>query len=209
MNIDLRAAEVEAMARMGEDNPVVQAPLAQVHHWLERALDLTRKKAAELGIDAGNLSSEPLRLDQSSVASMDRARLVSRANAYFDAVVSWQQRRPVEATDSREGDPTVPQDVIDHLALVVGAKIHRAVGGPGQGQPDLTTINWPGDADGSAKVAILSAERSLTAWTDLRDSGLASDAQIDASRAHLAWLIAELDRMFPRARAFVRPGFDE
>lgn len=207
--MDLRAAEAEAAPHEAEHGRVAEEPAAQVRHWLERALDLTRRKAEELGIDPGDLSSGALSLDPPAVASLDHARLLSRANAYFDAVVSWQQRRPVEARDGADGDPTVPQDVIDHLALVVGAKIYRAVGGLGQGPRGLIEIDWPGDADGSVKVAILSAERSLAAWTDLRDSGLASDAQIDASRAHLAWLIAELDRLFPRARAFVRPGFDD
>jgi hypothetical protein len=65
------------------------------------------------------------------------------------------------------------------------------------------------DADGSAKVAMLGIERSLGAWTILRDAVPAEDAQIQDFQRRLARLRRMLDAEFPGARTFRRPGFDE
>ncbi|HSI37098.1 MAG TPA: hypothetical protein VK986_26155 [Tepidisphaeraceae bacterium] len=65
------------------------------------------------------------------------------------------------------------------------------------------------DANGSAKVALISIDRSLDAWARLRahlpDHG---DAIIDFL-VRLDRLRRETERLFPKARAFVRPGFDD
>ena len=52
-------------------------------------------------------------------------------------------------------------------------------------------------------------ERSHAAWLELAHNGLASPAEIEPFIADLIWLSDELERVFPNARAFVRPGFDE
>jgi hypothetical protein len=69
--------------------------------------------------------------------------------------------------------------------------------------------DWPADHDGSAKVALIGIDRSHTAWLDLVEVGLASPADAASFIDDLIWLRAALERTFPNARAFVRPGFDE
>jgi len=63
------------------------------------------------------------------------------------------------------------------------------------------------DWNGSAKVAILSIQRSLDAWTAL------GSALGDAAAASLADALSHLHRavidQFPDAMKFVRPGFDD
>ena len=65
------------------------------------------------------------------------------------------------------------------------------------------------DYDGSAKVALLGIERSHAAWLELVHRGLASPIDIEPLIADLIWLCDELERVFPHARAFVRPGLDQ
>ena len=69
--------------------------------------------------------------------------------------------------------------------------------------------DWPADHDGSAKVALLGMERSHAAWLELAAQRLGVSGQIEPFIADLIWLSDELERVFPNARAFVRPGFDE
>lgn len=63
------------------------------------------------------------------------------------------------------------------------------------------------DCNGSAKVALISIERSHHAWC------VVADAARDTAAAALAGRAAALRSItldaFPRAMAFVRPGFDE
>ena len=58
-------------------------------------------------------------------------------------------------------------------------------------------------------MALLGIERSHAAWLEPVHFGLASPSDIEPFIADLIWLSDELERVFPAARAFVRPGLDE
>ena len=65
------------------------------------------------------------------------------------------------------------------------------------------------DSDGSAKVALIGLDRSISAWMALRDF-------LPERKDDLIDVLVQLDRLrrqiesdFPQARSFVRPGFDE
>jgi len=63
------------------------------------------------------------------------------------------------------------------------------------------------DWNGSAKVALVAIERSLTAWHTIAEA--ASDAEAATIAAQLEeFQRAALDE-FPKAMEFVRPGLDE
>ena len=68
---------------------------------------------------------------------------------------------------------------------------------------------YPSDADGSAKVALIGIERSLGAWTVLRNSAPQHDGEIRRFQQMLARLRRLTDDQFPGARVFHRPGFDD
>ena len=73
---------------------------------------------------------------------------------------------------------------------------------------DLAAIHQQ-DADGSVKVALLGIERSLGAWTVLRDACPTLDAEIQEFQRQLARLRRLVDAALPGARTFHRPGFDD
>ena len=68
---------------------------------------------------------------------------------------------------------------------------------------------YPKDSDGSAKVAIISIERSIEAWASIMQIiPEAEDKIIDIlSLLQKSLRLAEAE--FPEARKFIRPGFDE
>jgi hypothetical protein len=89
-----------------------------------------------------------------------------------------------------------------HLILV---KLLRAIQGRLETHPDASA---PNDADGSAKVALISMDQSIGAWMRLRE-------HFPDHTDDILSLLVELDRLrrrvaaeFPQARSFVRPGFD-
>jgi hypothetical protein len=47
------------------------------------------------------------------------------------------------------------------------------------------------------------------AWLQIVESGAASAAEIETFLGDLVWLGEAVERVFPHARAFVRPAFDE
>jgi hypothetical protein len=65
------------------------------------------------------------------------------------------------------------------------------------------------DSDGSAKIALIAMDRSISAWAGLREAlGGDPDGILDLL-AQLAAIRRETEKLFPEARAFVRAGFDD
>jgi len=91
--------------------------------------------------------------------------------------------------------------------MMIHVKAMRALHGLAEDDP--SDREWPADHDGSAKVALIGIDRSYTAWLDLVEVGVVSPSDATPFLDDLVWLRAALERTFPKARAFVRPAFDE
>ena len=89
----------------------------------------------------------------------------------------------------------------------IEASLERALHGLAEDQPE--DRDWPADYDGSAKVALLGIDRSHAAWLELIERRVVTDAEAAPFIADLVWLGEALERVFPAARAFVRPALDE
>jgi len=63
-------------------------------------------------------------------------------------------------------------------------------------------------ADGSAKVALIGVDRSIAAWGTLYEQFPEKADGILRALVRLQRFAAEIEGVFPEARAFVRPGFD-
>jgi hypothetical protein len=132
----------------------------------------------------------------------DHAEIERRAEAYARAVETWLKRQPLRPRSSLMD----PVSVVSWYAFFIASKITRTIRG-------LADEDWPApdraDQDGSAKVALLAIERSHLAWLELTRRGVVPAVDAEPFLLALVWIGGELDRMFPNARAFVRPGFDE
>jgi len=86
-------------------------------------------------------------------------------------------------------------------------KASRAVGGI----EDMHDDCWKkhqSDANGSAKVAMIGAERSLGAWEMLRRHWPEKQAEILGFMRQINGFRHRMEQVFPDWRKFVRPGFD-
>ena len=92
---------------------------------------------------------------------------------------------------------------------LIAAKVHRALDGHDESRSGWFGKEHPiqNDWNGSAKVALLSIDRSVPAWNTIAVAMADADATAIAER--LRTLRVEVEREFPDARRFIRPGFDE
>jgi hypothetical protein len=164
--------------------------------WMQELIDEMKKVASE-PIDAEELDRLRPKIPP------EHHSIEERAHAYSARVHEWFESREFNSIH----DPTDPRAVIAWFQYSIPAKIHRALHGLAEDDPDER--DWPADHDGSAKVALLGLERSHSAWLDLVYRELASPSDIEPLVADVIWLSDELERVFPKARAFVRPAFDE
>lgn len=125
----------------------------------------------------------------------------TRAHDLGSALFNWlREERTFVEPMAKEA-----YEVIGHFSFFVYLKIHRALIGIADESDDG---RWS-DAEGSAKAALIGLDRMRTAWLALRESGEYVGADCEGFLKEIDFLIPAVERRLPRARAFVRPGFDE
>lgn len=98
-------------------------------------------------------------------------------------------------------------DVISWYEHLIGAKLHRAFSGR-QNESLAEKFNFPKDSEGSAKVALISIDRSITAWGILLKHLHNKSEAILRLISLLEKLRRNVEEEFPEARNFIRMGFD-
>lgn len=198
-----------ALERQLECETVAEA-VQQVQASVAQAVKLLREQARRLSVPHGAVdASRPTTTP--GVVDLRAARLKRAARTYLIDVARWLRvykavRPDVVKRGQRMPDPHNPLDVIDWFASVMGAKVHRALEGCAHGAGRADDIQ--SDANGSAKIALITIERSRVAWRLLATRGVPEAKSAGTFIVQLDCLAAELARVFPRAQHFVRPGFD-
>ena len=126
----------------------------------------------------------------------------ARARRYGFRAHDWLESRGF----NNSTDPSDPRTVIGWFSFYISPKVYRALTGLSSGWPHLDAAP---DHDGSAKAALVAIDRSHAAWLGLVERKLATMADVATFVEDLVWLGEALERVFPDARAFIRPGFDE
>ena len=89
--------------------------------------------------------------------------------------------------------------------MQIYVKLQRALDGE---ETDFSE-DFPKDSDGSAKVALIGIDRSLGAWTKMLEFFPDRKKKLMEIITFLKRLCSVVEKKFPHAREFVRPGFDE
>lgn len=153
--------------------------------------------------------------------------IVKAATTYMRAVAPWLKALVPEVKDLAErcvgqarfapetGDPREElDDVEDGLDIVtwyhtlLPAKAHRMVSGLLE-LPHQAAWNDGSDVYGTAKLLLVSIDRSQGAWTQLLAHFPQQEAAIMGFMIRLDHLRRAIERDVPQARAFIRPGLDE
>lgn len=140
---------------------------------------------------------------------IDESPVTTRARKVMTLATGWLRARGPQLPDI--ADPALQNAIAVAAwdAHLIGAKLHRALGGRDDHLRDRDMDDDPvqNDWNGSAKVALISIARSLTAWETIATSLRDADAHVVADQ--LRRLRDEVERMFPDAWRFKRPGFDD
>ena len=194
-------------------------------------IEMVRGNAKEMGVDLDdpNLQAEVEAQERLERRRAAKNRPVARgAMAYLEAVDKWfEEAEPafhakgieletlarIEVGDPRGEYAELSEfvDVIRWYQHFIYVKLSRAIGS--RANEELETDEemraFPKDSEGSAKIALIAMDRSIAAWSGLRTALGPDDADgILDLLAKLAAIRRETEKLFPRARAFKRPGFD-
>ena len=185
---------------VGAPSPSDAAEAARRKSFLEE-LDDSEPTAAEMEAFKREEEAREERLDESSITT-GTEKLMTLAHAWFD-----------KHQDARSGDANPhfveAVEVASWDAYLIAAKLHRALQGRDEfvhGNP-LDDEPVQNDWNGSAKVALISIRRSVKAWQTI--ARVANDPEAANIAKELRGLESQVERTFPDAWKFIRPGFDQ
>jgi hypothetical protein len=101
--------------------------------------------------------------------------------------------------------------VIQWYQHQIYVKLARAISGKmeAESESDDEPAQYAKDSDGSAKVALIGIDRSIAAWGSIgRRLPTFRSLDVPAILTHLERLRRSVEKVFPDARGFLRPGFD-
>lgn len=225
-----------AMERDEEADPAERDAANQkfwdkLHRNFRDTLEMVRADAKERGIDLDDpklhdaVAQEERAERRLAAKNLPLARVarayMSAADKWFDAAKPSLEAKVGELKTQVEleiGDPKGEveklsdfTDVIRWYQHFIYVKLRRAISS--RAREDMETDEelkqFPKDSNGSAKIALIAMDRSIAAWSGLREAlGTDGGDSILDLLAQLAKIRRETEKLFPHARSFVRPGFD-
>ena len=133
---------------------------------------------------------------------VDNHPLTKAGKKYANAASDWFREfdQTIEVSDLGVTDA---REVIQWYQYQIAVKTIRAL----SGQKEELEED-PKDSDGSAKVALIGIDRSIAAWRMMQLSLPERFESIVLLILQLERLRRSIEGSFPKARSFVRPGFD-
>lgn len=173
---------------------------------------MLRERAKEFGIDIDEALNDPeleeaIERRRAFVRGQDAVELAKKYS--YDARAILETNNETLVADD---DPMAAEmlEIVHWYVFFIAAKTHRGYHGvvDTDGYEDTDALSdLESDANGSIKIALIAIERSILAWTYLLST--TNQELIRPLIDQLETVKAIIERKFPNAREFVRPGFDE
>jgi hypothetical protein len=177
--------------------------------------------AEENGVDLSQEALAPIGEELAKQRRDTRKHpLAKAAEKYAFAVHEWfdkefQQLQRISDMPTQPGDnDESADDVNDYVEVIqwyqffIAAKVIRGLMSRND-EDDYLAKEDARDSDGSVKAALIAIDRTISAWTLMCDLRSENSESIHRFLFQLERLRSGAEREFPKARDFIRPGFDE
>jgi hypothetical protein len=222
--------EAEGMNNPESRDPDNEAFWNYMHDIFSVTMEMVQDYAGENDIDLSPPTPQELEEQEQLRKQKEEHPLSQEAMDYMDRVHQWFGRNEAffqqvaEQFKSRDqmrlpGDNFQLQwyqlhnafEVVQWYYTLASVKLRRAVHGllNPLDLPEEDLKDIPSDADGSAKIALIGIDRSISAWAVVLKSMPEQEKEILEFLVQLERLRRQAEQTFPQARAFIRPGFDD
>ena len=167
--------------------------------------------AKEAGVDLNGSSDDDESRQHRKRKLVDNHPLTKAGKKYANAASDWFREldHAFEVPENFEQLEDA-REVVQWYQYQIAVKTMRALSGRKEElEEDPEIAEFPRDSDGSAKVALIGIDRSIAAWRLMQLSLPERAASIVPLILQLERLRNRLEKAFPEAHEFVRPGFDE
>jgi hypothetical protein len=190
--------------------------------------EMLEESAEELGIDIDAIDYEEIsqeeRIKDKIVKNHECCRAAKKYSEMVDELFSsdyqpalkiigkQDTKNASELNKFKSSDgPVAVEEVVEiiyYYQHFIYVKLMRSIHGILGNSAELSE-EYPKDSDGSAKIALIAIERSMAAWTHMHNYFPSHQDQVLSILAQLDRLRKRVETIFPDARKFIRPGFDE
>jgi len=127
---------------------------------------------------------------------------------WLDDVYKKKDKLEEMGIEPKENEPNIKNaiEVIAWYAIFISAKIQRAMA---YFYDERENKTGKYDSDGSAKIALVAIDHSIEAWTLLYTQIPTEEGVILNYLIELSSIKEQTEALFPDARKFIRPGFDD
>lgn len=211
------------VTEQGEDDSPESHDIRNEAFWrkLGSIFQETREMIAAWAREAGVDLAEPAAEDEARYRRkrqlVDHHPLTKCGKKYANAASDWFREfdQSIEPSDLRmiEGNGEYAESLEDAREVIqwyqyqIAVKTMRALSGRREELDEDPEL--PKDSDGSAKVALIGIDRSIAAWRLMQLSLPGRAGTIVPLILQLERLRHRVEKGFPEARSFIRPGFDE
>jgi hypothetical protein len=225
LNFALGQEEFDHLETQDLDNEAFWKKLSET---FQMTLELLEEAAEEQGIDLDSIDTDKVEEKERLNNELARDHQCSRmAKLYSEMVDDWldsakdlfsseeeelSAAEPLGLLDNspaeNDSDLLEPVEVVGWYQHLIYVKLMRAIRGELIEEPE-NLDEYPKDSDGSAKVSLIGIDRSIAAWGEIRNLFPHRSDQILDILLHLEQLRRKVEKTFPHARSFIRPGFDK
>ncbi len=194
----------------------------------QATLELVNEMMEEQGINIDSDDIEEIKQEEEKIReTVDNHQLIISAKEYGDIVKRWFETTedlflekeidlnkkveldlPKENPDKEAAAISDAVDVITWYLHFIQVKLMRAVHGELEDRPEIIE-DFPKDSDGSAKIALIAIARSLAACGKMLNYFPDQEDELLNILVKLEQLRRNSEIVFPHARSFDRPGFDD
>ena len=178
--------------------------------------------AEEDGIDLTQVDDEAVETSRKRRNAASRHSLAKAGKKYASDVTEWFRELsetitardlPPDQQDEEQSEQLEDaSDVIHWYQYQIAVKSMRALSSRSSEADEMDDPDfelYPKDSDGSAKVALVGIDRSISAWRLMQLAVPERSESIVPLILQLERLRRRAEKEFPDAREFMRPGFDE
>ncbi|MBS2100363.1 hypothetical protein [Carboxylicivirga linearis] len=173
---------------------------------LKATTEFIEEELEKRGIDAQETINELSNTD--NVVNDKKHPLEIKAESYAEKVKRWLDSNQREIESRIVSEQTTIKNYFESITwfqLFIPAKVSRALSIFKNSQMQSSDEY---DSNGSAKAALLGMDESIEAWENLMNNIPQKEDSILNILRHLSEIRAEVEKTFPKAREFKRPGFD-
>ena len=173
---------------------------------LKATTEFIEEELEKRGIDAQETINELSNTD--NVVNDKKHPLEIKAESYAEKVKRWLDSNQREIESRIVSEQTAVKNYFESITwfqLFIPAKVSRSLSIFKNGQMQSTDEY---DSNGSAKAALLGIDESIGAWENLMNNIPQKEDSILNILRHLSEIRSEVEKTFPKARDFKRPGFD-